>query len=111
MAKQKNSLVSLLVRRAMRITNPRVFLISFCRPLLILVSSEFINQSDQREIKPEISWILLDRFDTKLECEEARDERAARLVKQNAFDGQYVLTCYPDSFDPRKVVTNMPPKS
>jgi hypothetical protein len=61
--------------------------------------------------KLEISWILLDGFDTKSECEKARDERAARLAKQNTFDGQYVLTCYPDNFDPRKVITKTPPKS
>lgn len=61
--------------------------------------------------KLEISWIPLDGFDTKLECEKARDERHARLVKQKAFDGQYVLICYPDTFDPRKVITKTPPKS
>jgi hypothetical protein len=77
---------------------------SCCLTVLLtwILWSQFIG-------KLEISWILLDRFDTKLECEEARDERAARLVKQNAFDGQYVLTCYPDTFDPRKVITKTPP--
>jgi len=29
--------------------------------------------------KLEVSWIPLDGFDTKLECEKARDERQARL--------------------------------
>jgi hypothetical protein len=50
--------------------------------------------------KVQTSWIPHEGFDTKSECKTARDEREARLVQQNQFDGQYVLVCFPDTFDP-----------
>jgi hypothetical protein len=53
----------------------------------------------------EVSWIPHGGFDTKSECEKARDERVPRLAKQHAFQGHYVLVCFPDTFDPRKVIT------